>query len=295
MPQLSDHGPMKNIVITSPAKLNLSLNLLPRRGEKGYFNVLFLNTQMTLADTVRISKTGEKTVRINEKEIDSASNIAYRTARLMFDRYDLRCGVCVDIEKKIPLRAGLGGGSSDAASVINGIDLLFDLDLTREEKLSLARQLGMDVYYCVIGGLCRIEGIGDIVQRVESKLPALDILIATPRQRKPSTAWAYSIVDERRIGRETERFDLLLEGIAHQDTEAVARNLHNDFERPVAAHYPFVETVKSEMNRQGARATLLAGSGLSVFGIFETAEAVLRAAKALESPHLMCFPARTIP
>ena len=109
MPQLSDHDLMKNIVITSPAKLNLSLNLLPRRGEKGYFNVLFLNTQVTLADTVRISKTGEKTVRINEKEIDSASNIAYRAALLMFDRYDLGCGVFVDIEKNIPLRAGLGG------------------------------------------------------------------------------------------------------------------------------------------------------------------------------------------
>ena len=285
---------MKKIVMQSPAKLNLSLNLLPDRGKMGYYRVLFLNTQIALYDTVRISMTAQKTVRINEIKIDNASNIAYRAARLMLDRYSLPYGVMVEVEKRIPLRAGLGGGSSDAASVINGIDRLFGLELTGEEKLSLAGQLGMDVCYCVIGGLCRIEGIGDVVERTGCRLPEIDILIATPKVRKPSTSWAYSILDEHRIGRSTEKFALLLDGIARRDLEAIARNLHNDFERPMAFHYPLIESVAGRMRRQGSLATLLAGSGLSVFGIFQTADAARRAAKALESEDLQCFPTRTL-
>jgi 4-diphosphocytidyl-2-C-methyl-D-erythritol kinase len=286
---------MNTITLNSPAKLNLSLNLLPHRGEKGYYRVLFLNTQITLFDTVHVSKTGEKTVRINNREIDTGENIAYRAARLMIDRYNLTCGVTVNIEKRIPLRSGLGGGSSDAASVINGIDRIFELGLDDGEKLSLARKLGMDVCYCVIGGLCRIEGIGDLVQRVESGLPTLNILIATPNRRKPSTSWAYSILDEQQIGRAVEKFDRLLDGIRRQNMEQIVRNLHNDFECPVIAHYPWLETVATAMKNQGACKTLLAGSGLSIFGIYDTANAARKAAQTLESEELDCFPAETIP
>lgn len=286
---------MNDITLNSPAKLNLSLNLLPRRGEMGYFSVLFLNTQITLSDAVHISKTRERKVRANDTEIDQAANIAYRAACLMFDRYRLPCGVTLDIEKHIPLRAGLGGGSSDAASVINGIDCIFDLGLEEEEKLSLAKRLGMDVCYCVIGGLCRIEGVGDVVHRTGYEMPVLHILIATPKRRKPSTSWAYSLVNEQNIGKAVGKFDRLIDGIKRQDMEAIAKNLHNDFEQPVVACYPWLKTVVKGMKSQGARAAHLAGSGLSVFGIFDTRDSAVRAAKALESEELHCFPAETIP
>ena len=103
---------MDSITLLSPAKLNLSLNLIPPRDANGFFRVLFLNTGVTLYDTVRISKTEEKTVRSDETDIDHSENIACRAARLMLDRFDPPSGVCITVEKHIPLRAGLGGGES---------------------------------------------------------------------------------------------------------------------------------------------------------------------------------------
>jgi 4-diphosphocytidyl-2-C-methyl-D-erythritol kinase len=138
---------MENMILTAHAKINLSLNLFPQRGKGGYFKVRFLNTQVTLSDTVIISKTADKSILINEPRIDESENIAYRAAQLMFRHFNLSGGVSISIKKRIPLKAGLGGGSCDAGAVINGISKLFGLDISESQKISLAEKLGMDVCY----------------------------------------------------------------------------------------------------------------------------------------------------
>ncbi|MBN2324178.1 MAG: 4-(cytidine 5'-diphospho)-2-C-methyl-D-erythritol kinase [Spirochaetes bacterium] len=285
---------MDSITLLSPAKLNLSLNLIPPRDENGYFRVLFLNTGVTLYDTVRISRIREKTALIDETRIDRSENIALKAARLILDRFDPPAGVRLTVEKTIPLRAGLGGGSTDAASVINGMDTLFGLEMDRGAKLEIASLLGMDVCYCVTGGLCRVEGTGEKVRKTNLTLPTLDLLVATPREKKPSTAWAYSLIDERHAGRSLPKFDLLLDAVSRGDKRGIARNLHNDFDRPVSARYPWLRDIADRMRRQGAQRTMLAGSGLSLFGVFETSKDALRASERLRSKDLFCRAVRTL-
>lgn len=259
---------MKNINLKAPAKLNLSLNLLPRRGARGFYQVRFINVQAELHDTVSLSRrAGGPGVTLNGEHADG-SDLACRAAALMAGRYGIREGIDISLEKRIPVRAGLGGGSADAAAVINGIDALFGLDLPQEERVGVAEQLGMDVCYCVIGGLCAVGGIGSRVKRLSLPPPVLDLLIATPRNRKPSTAWAYRTVDPRRIGRSLEKIDDLLLGIKTNDTLRIAASLHNDFEPSVGARFPLVRRIKQGLLSRGAAGALLAGSGLSVFAVF---------------------------
>ncbi len=291
---LSINNIMENTILKAYAKLNLSLNLLPELGERGYYNVQFINTQISLSDTVNISKLKQKSILINVPEITRDKNIAYRAARLLFDSCRLPGGISINILKKIPLRAGLGGGSCDAACVINGLEKLFDLNLARDRKLLFAKELGMDVCYCIIGGLCRIGGVGDVVQRLQYKMPVLNLLIATPNIKKPSTAWAYSVVNERDIGKNAEKIEQLIDAIRKRDIELIASNMHNDFEKPIQRYYPVTEEIKETMLKNGALNTLLAGSGLSVFGIFKDMEYIFKAKSNLEKRGFDCYIAQTI-
>jgi 4-diphosphocytidyl-2-C-methyl-D-erythritol kinase len=273
---------MKNIKLRAPAKLNLSLNLLPRRGGRGFFQVRFINVQIELHDLVALSTSpGGSGVTLNGEQAPG-DDLACRATVLVADSYGIRERIHIGLEKRIPVRAGLGGGSADAAAVINGMDALFSLGIPDRERVSLAGRLGMDVCYCVIGGLCAVGGIGDRVKRLSPSPPPLDLLIAIPRARKPSTAWAYRTVDPAGIGKELEKIDELLLGVRTGDAERIAVNLHNDFEPSVGAHFPLVRRLKRGLLDRGALGALLAGSGLSVFGVFPGREAMGEASAWLE-------------
>jgi len=276
------------------AKLNLSLNVFPDRGEHGYYRVRFLNTQLTLADSVEVRKTHVPTLLINSKQVDGGENIALRAARLMFEAYGLPGGVSIRLRKRVPPRAGLGGGSADAAAVINGMDALFGLSLKPEEKIGLAKKLGMDVCYCITGGLAVVEGVGDIVRPLALPAPELDVLVATPAERKSSTAWAYSILDPATIGKAEGKFDLLMDGIARGNPREIARGIHNDFQEPIERHFPVTRAIRECLLEHGALNAMLAGSGLSVFGIFESAAGWKHARRDLEGRGVECHFTRTL-
>jgi 4-diphosphocytidyl-2-C-methyl-D-erythritol kinase len=175
-----------------------------------------------------------------------------------------------------------------------GINTLYGLELDTAQLLSCAKKIGMDVCYCIIGGLCRISGIGDIVHRLPFQVPDLNLLVATPRIKKPSTAWAYSIIDESLIGKKRSSLSHLLEGIKDQDIKKIASCIQNDFEIPMFTHFPITEQIKNCMKKHGALSTMLAGSGLSIFGIFLNHLELKHAKKALEYCDVDCFYTRTI-
>jgi len=285
---------MGNTILAAYTKINLSLNVLPRTGAYGYYRVMFVNTQVDLADRVRISDSPLPGIRINQQAVEPSENLAYRAACLIGERYGIETGVDIDIEKHIPLKAGLGGGSADAAAIINGLDAHFGLSLADHEKNEIAQKLGMDVCYCVMGGLCTVGGVGERIERVSHVTPVLDLLIATPRERKPSTAWAYSILKEEDMGRHLDQYEHLLDGIERGDTTAIADNLHNDFEYPVGSHYPVTVRIKEAMLSGGAPGALLAGSGLSVFGIFSTRDELMSTKVRLEEQGHQCFATKTV-
>jgi 4-diphosphocytidyl-2-C-methyl-D-erythritol kinase len=283
-----------HISLSAPAKLNLSLNILPGKGERGYYRVRFVNTQVTLADFVELRRTEAPFLSIDQGAVDGKENIALRAARLMFDSFQLPGGITIGLRKRIPSRAGLGGGSADAASVINGIDELFGLGIDVGEKLRLAGYLGMDVCYCIVGGLAQIEGIGDEVRPLPHTLPELNVLIATPMAKKISTEWAYSILDPREIGKGLSKHQPLLEAIARRDVGKIASNLHNDFEGPVGRRFPVTVRIRERMREGGALNAALAGSGLSVFGIFENRKSAEKARDRLEKEGHECQVVKTL-
>jgi 4-diphosphocytidyl-2-C-methyl-D-erythritol kinase len=284
---------MRRNALAARAKLNLSLNVFPDKGERGYYRVRFLNTQLSLADTVEVRKTSAPTLLINRRQVDGGENIALRAARLMFESFGLPGGVAIMLRKRVPPRAGLGGGSSDAAAVINGIDSLFGLSLKPEEKIALGKSLGMDVCYCITGGLAVVEGIGDVVRPLGLPAPELDVLLATPAERKSSTAWAYSVLDPASIGNAEKKLDLLIEGIARKSPRDIASGIHNDFQEPIERLFPVTRAIRERLLEHGALNAMLAGSGLSVFGIFESEEGMRRARRELEARGVECHPTRT--
>ncbi|HHE04891.1 MAG TPA: 4-(cytidine 5'-diphospho)-2-C-methyl-D-erythritol kinase, partial [candidate division WOR-3 bacterium] len=156
------------------AKINLNLHLLPELSDKGYYPVKFLNSQLDIYDRVRIAINDKKKINLSLLcenkamnspvfKIEEGENIAYRVAELIKNEYGIKSGIDIEIKKNIPIKAGLGGGSCDAAAVINGMDKLFSLNLSISQKIKLAEKLGMDVCYCVVGGLCLVGGIGNII------------------------------------------------------------------------------------------------------------------------------------
>jgi 4-diphosphocytidyl-2-C-methyl-D-erythritol kinase len=227
--------------------------------------------------------------------VHKEQDLAFRAAQILMERYSIGGGLTLHIEKHIPLRAGLGGGSADAAAVINGLAAQHGLQLSPEEKNEIAQELGMDVCYCVKGGLCTVSGTGEIIQKLAFTLPQLDLLIATPREKKPSTGWAYSLLRENEMGKSLDKYERLLKSIEQGDIHGIAANLHNDFELPMERSYPIIGSMKNTMTGEGALHALLAGSGLSVFGIFTERKSIKRAMKKLQHKGVRCFMTHTIP
>jgi 4-diphosphocytidyl-2-C-methyl-D-erythritol kinase len=286
---------MAKTIFQAHAKLNLSLNLLPERGDRGYFKVRFLNIQVALSDVVNIETSRTPGIHAKYPVVDGPENIALRAAEAVVKGYGIEDGVEIDIEKHIPLRAGLGGGSADAAAVINGMNSLFHLGLGPAEKVGIALNLGMDVCYCVVGGLCRVGGIGERVEPVSHPMPTLDLVIATPGQQKPSTAWAYSLLRDEEVGAHLDRYEQLLRAIEERDPGSIAAHLHNDFEAPISSRYPVVGEIRKAMLDAGASGALLAGSGLSVFGVFQTREDAEGAHRRLTERGISCIVTHSLP
>jgi len=287
----------KTINLKAYAKLNLSLNLLPERGNNGFFKVYFINTQVSLYDIITLKTLPINEIKINEDKIKKNDNIAFKAAKLIYKIYKIKNGIYIDILKNIPIKAGLGGGSSDAAAVINGLDMLHNLNIGKDEKIKLAKRLGMDVCYCIIGGLCNIKGIGDTIESIPYKIPELNILLAIPHLKKSSTGWAYSIINENQIGKKIKMFYKLIDGIKTQNLAKIVCNLHNDFEEPINHYYPFTKLLRKCMIENGALNAMLAGSGLSVFGVFKDKKQIHRAKESLEDTfkgQIDCYIANTL-
>jgi len=270
---------VKKVTLRAYAKLNLGLNLLPEKTTSGYYKVYFINTQLKLSDRVKIKKLPTKNdIIVLSDEIEGKSNLAYEAAKTIKERYNIAEGLEIKIKKNIPIKAGLGGGSSDAASVISGMIEIFALNIDNGEKLQLAKHLGMDVCYCTIGGLCEVKGIGDEVYPLQIRTPRLNILLVIPANTKPSTGWAYARVREEDLGRNIDKINKLIEALKEGSIYNIAKYIHNDFERVMVREFSFLNDIKEAMLKYGALNASLAGSGLSIYGIFETKKLMKAAA-----------------
>jgi len=251
------------IKIKAYAKLNLNLHIIPQLLKNGLYPVKFINCQINLFDELSFVPIKKKIEGVTE------DNLVYKAAVLLkklVNNEDL--GVRVYLKKNIPTKAGLGGGSSDAAATIIGLAKLWKINLSQGQLDQLAGQLGKDVFYCLKGGICEVLSDGSVVHGLKLALPKLFLMIVIPNKDKPSTAWMYQNLDRQLIGKNLEKFKRLKKAISDRNKKEIIDNLFNDFESLAIKKYPFIEKIKDDLVGEGALKTLLAGSGLAIVGFF---------------------------
>ena len=273
---------MRQIHLKARAKVNLGLDVVRRRPD-GYHDLRMVMQTVNLCDNVRLSVTKSPGVRVktNLRFLPTdKSNHAYQAARMLIEEFGIEAGVFIELQKHIPVAAGLAGGSADAAAVLEGMNRLFDLGLSQEQLQERGVKIGADVPYCVMKGTALAEGIGDVLTRL-SNIPDCSIVIAKPDVRV-STKYVYThlTLDENT---KHPQIDAQIEAIRQGDLARMCGLCENVLEGVTIPAHPQIAAIKEEMLGAGALTAMMSGSGPSVFGIFsdkEKAEHVCAALRA---------------
>ncbi|PIV09357.1 4-(cytidine 5'-diphospho)-2-C-methyl-D-erythritol kinase [Candidatus Roizmanbacteria bacterium CG02_land_8_20_14_3_00_36_15] len=278
------------------AKLNLNLHLMPKGLKNGYYPVKFINCEIDLHDKLFIKKIKNKIKIVSsDSELPTEKhNLIYKAAYLIKKFTNKKeFGAEIVLKKNIPVKSGLGGGSSDGAATLKGLLKLWQVKITNNQLFIIIRQLGKDAFYCFEGGLCHVKGDGSKITPLNYKLPRLWLIIIAPEISKPSTAWMYQSLDCTTIGRNLDKIKKLKKAILNKDKGAIYTNLHNDFENLAALKFPIIDQIKKELTAAGAKATLMAGSGLSVVGFFESKKEAIISYRKLKIKYKKIFYAST--
>ena len=280
-----------NIIrLPARAKINLYLDILSRR-ENGYHNILSVMQSVDLCDTVTLTRlpagSGIRVETDVEELPTDRRNLAYRAAEKFSAILGHIPDVHIAIEKKIPMAAGLAGGSADAAAVLRGLNRLFDTRVPREKLCELGATMGADIPFCVVGGAFVAEGIGEILTPCQA-LSDVQWLVIACGGEGVSTPDAYRALDERydnfNAPREGgERFAALQSALTTGDMAGVRDHMYNIFEEVVLPTHSTAPRLIRAMRESGAQAAMMSGSGPSVFGLFADRANAERAAAHIQS------------
>lgn len=256
---------MLKLLIKAPAKINLSLDVLHKRSD-GFHEVEMIMTTIDLADRVELTFLEEDAIRINSQNRfvpDDQRNLAFQAAKLLKERFQVKAGVHISIEKNIPVAAGLAGGSSDAAATLRGLNKLWKLNLTLDELAELGSEIGSDVSFCVYGGTALAKGRGEKITQLPPP-PTCWVVLAKPFIGV-STADVYRRLELSGINH--PNLPAMVEAIKEGSFEGVCDNVGNVLEEVTLKLYPEVAQIKDQMQRFGADAVLMSGSGPTVFAL----------------------------
>ncbi len=267
---------MDNISLKALAKINLGLDVVRRR-EDGYHEVRMIMQTIHLYDKLDIEKTTESGIQITSNLSyvpTNENNLVYKAGKLLMDEFDIKEGVSVNLQKRIPVAAGMAGGSSDAAAMLYGMNEIFGLGLSRQELMDRGVKIGADVPYCLMRGTALAEGIGEKLTSLPPMVKC-PVLIAKP-QISVSTKFVYQNLklDENTIHPD---IDQLVEDIKSKDLHAIAGHMGNVLESVTIPEYPIIAQIKEQMLKSGAINSMMSGSGPTVFGLFEDEETARRA------------------
>lgn len=265
---------MDSIRLKARAKINLGLDVLGKR-EDGYHEVRMVMQTIGIYDRLILTKIPEEEIRITSNLAFlpvNENNLIYKAIKLLKDEYHFPGGISVDLNKFIPVAAGMAGGSTDAASTMFGVNRLFGLNLSMGKMMELGVRLGADVPYCVMRGTALAEGIGEKLTRI-TPVPHMWILIAKP-QINVSTRLVYEQLDMGGIQKHPD-IDGIIRAIEAQDVVRIAQSMGNVLENVTVPLYPVIETIKQDMLTHGAINAMMSGSGPTVFGIFPDEQTTL--------------------
>lgn len=281
------------------AKINLFLDVTGRR-ENGYHNILSVMQSVSLSDTVSLELTdGEFCVSSNMSDVPSDnSNIAIRAAVKFFEFTGINAGAKIHIEKRIPMAAGLAGGSTDGAAVIMILNELTGINLSDSELIKIASKVGADVPFCLFGGTKITRGIGDVLEKC-APCPKLHVVVAIDGEGV-STPWAYGELDrmfnnfKNASKEESHKYRHLISALEKSDARGVAERTYNIFESAVPSARPMVGVLKEKLLRNGAISAMMSGSGPSVYGLFDSTEAAEKAAEIIRADGARAFECETL-
>jgi len=252
------------------AKINLTLDILGIRAD-GYHEVSMIMQAIELCDTVELEKSSGISLKMDTSKIIGGENIpcdeknlAWKAAMAFQKFCGKNFGVEISIVKKIPMAAGLAGGSTDAAAVIRGMNRLYETNLTENELCKIGEQVGSDVPFCIIGGTCLAEGRGEILTRL-APIKNFSVVLAKP-DGEISTAWAYKTYDENPAKTHPPNNEIIKQ-FERGDYDAAFKNFYNVLENVALKKFPAIADLESKMLAAGAKVALMSGSGPTVFAL----------------------------
>lgn len=278
-------GSNNDISLKALAKINLGLDVVRRR-EDGYHEVRMIMQTIYLYDRLDIKRTQEPGIQIQTNLSFlpvNENNLICKAAKLLMDEFSITDGVSVKLDKRIPVAAGMAGGSTDAAAMLIGVNRLFSLGLTKRQLMERGVQIGADVPYCIMRGTALAEGIGEAL----SPLPPMvkcPVLIAKP-SISVSTKFVYQNLklDDTTIHPDIDR---LIDDIKAKNLHDIAAHMGNVLETVTIPNYPVIDEIKKHMLSNGAVGAMMSGSGPTVFGLFDDEDTAKKAYKAMRSSHL---------
>ncbi|MBI1882643.1 MAG: 4-(cytidine 5'-diphospho)-2-C-methyl-D-erythritol kinase [Chlamydiae bacterium] len=276
-----------SIAILSPAKVNLYLEVLRKR-EDGYHDIETVFQEITLADEIFLEKisSGIEIVSENPDIPRGPSNLAFSAAQAFFEASKIKKGVRIRIQKNIPVAAGLGGGSSNAAWTLQGLERLFQMRLPPEKSFQIAQSLGADVPFFLTGGTALGRGIGDILEEVKGVKP-FSLVLVNPRFKVP-TPEVYGKLNLT-LTQGAGDLKIVLGALKEGRLGDLASNLLNRLEDVVLKKFPPLVSMKEMLRRAGAVGSLLSGSGPTLFGLAPSQTSACEIRKIIQSEFPECW------
>lgn len=276
---------MNRLELNAYAKVNLGLDVLRKR-EDGYHDLRMIMQTVDLYDTLTLEKTEEEgivmTCNVEGLPCDD-SNLVVKSAKLMFDTYGLPGGIRMHLEKRIPMAAGMAGGSTDAAAVFNGMNELYELGASKERLCELGVTIGADVPYCIVGGTAISEGIGEVLTPLPN-VPDCVLLIAKP-DFDVSTKYVFENLHANSLTYHPD-IDAMADAIRAGDLAGVVKVMDNVLETVTETKYTQITELKAIMKEHGAMRAMMSGSGPTVFGLYEVKENAEAAAEEIRGRDL---------
>ena len=278
--------------IKAYGKVNISLDVVGKR-EDGYHLLSMIMQNIDLYDEIEVEKQECGIIlECNKSYVPVGNrNLAYKAAEIFKERYDIVDGVKINIEKNIPVSAGLAGGSTDAAAVLKVMNKLFNVNATEEELMELGLKLGADIPYCIHGGTALCEGIGEIITPIKPFRDKIVVLV------KPafgvSTKEVYKNFNLEKVKQHPKTAEII-NAIENDDLNFVASNMKNLLENVTLRKHKILIKIKEEMNACGAINSMMSGSGPTVFAFFDDMLKAQRCFEKMKKKYSDVFITRTI-
>ena len=276
---------MEQLYLKAMGKINLGLDVVRKR-EDGYHEVRMVMQTVGVYDRINMKKTRESGIRLSTNLYFlpvNENNLVYKAAQMLMEEFQIEEGLEINLQKYIPVAAGMAGGSSDAAAVLYGVNRMFRLGLSQKELMERGLKIGADVPYCLMRGTALSEGIGEVLTRLPAA-PACRVIIAKPGV-SVSTKYVYGHLDAAGI-KEHPDIDGMVRAIREGSYQGVVSRLGNVLETVTMRRYPVIGEIKTLLLSNGADGALMSGSGPTVFGLFQEEGKARDALRALEKSGL---------